>query len=258
MNLTTFVVLFLIATLLPRASAAEQFRALVFSKTLMYRHASITNGIAMLKRLAAENQFSVEATEDSAAFTPENLSRYKVLVFLSTSGDVLNDSQQEAFKTFIESGGGFVAIHAAVAGKVATEGTWPWYSEMFCSDFANHKAIERATVVVEDNANASTAHLPTRWARVDEWYNFDASPRGKVHVLASLDEKSFHGGTMGSDHPIAWCKRIGKGCLWYTALGHTESSYTEPEFVKHVLGGIHVAAGLKPADFTPNHVPARE
>ena len=234
------------------APAAETFRALVFSKTLMYRHASITNGVAMLKKLAAQNQFAVEATEDASAFTPENLARYRVVVFLSTSGDVLNDAQQEAFRNFIETGGGLVAIHAGVAGKVATEGTWPWYIEMFCTDFANHKAIERATVQVEDRTNASTAHLPAEWSRVDEWYNFNRSPRGQVHVLASLDEKSFHGGTMGGDHPVSWCRRVGRGRLWYTALGHTAASYTEPEFVKHVLGGIEITAGLKPADFTPN------
>jgi type 1 glutamine amidotransferase len=238
------------------ALAAEPLRVLVFSKTLMYRHASITNGIAMLKKLAAENQFAVDATEASSVFTPENLARYKAIVFLSTSGDVLNDGQQDAFKDFIETGGGLVAIHAGVAGEVATEGTWPWYVEMFCTDFANHKAIERATVHVEDRTNASTAHLPGEWSRVDEWYNFNRSPRGQVHVLASLDEKSFHGGTMGGDHPVAWCKRIGRGRLWYTALGHTAASYTEPEFVQHVLGGIHIAAGLKPADFTPNDAPA--
>jgi type 1 glutamine amidotransferase len=238
-----------------RASAAEPFRLLVFSKTLMYRHASITNGITMLNKLAAENQFSIAATEDSSAFTIENLARYKVVVFLSTSGDILNDGQQEAFRIFIESGGGLAAIHAGVAGKVATEGTWPWYVEMFCTDFANHKAIERATVHVEDRTDASTAHLPAEWPRVDEWYNFNRSPRGHVHVLASLDEKSFHGGTMGGDHPVAWCRRVGKGRLWYTALGHTAASYTEPEFVKHVLGGIQIAAGVKPADFTPNNVP---
>lgn len=80
--------------------------------------------------------------------------------------------------------------------------------------------------------------------------NFTVNPRGKVHVIATLDEKSFHGGTMGEDHPIVWSRQIGQGRLWYTALGHTEASYTEPEFVRHVLGGIQIAAGLKPADFS--------
>ncbi len=236
----------------PAANASESFRVLVFSKTTMYRHASITNGVAAIRRLGAENGFAVEATEDSSCFTATNLARYQSVVFLSTSGDILNDEQQTAFQNYLQSGGGLVAVHAAVAGKVATEGMWPWYVETFCTEFDNHKAIEPATVTVEDRTNASTAHLPAPWKRTDEWYNFKASPRGKVHVLASLDEKSFQGGTMGADHPVAWCRQVGQGQLWYTALGHTEASYTEPNFLQHLLGGIQIAAGVKPSDFTAN------
>ncbi len=223
-------------------AAGTDFRVLAFSKTLLYRHASITNGVAMLKRLATENSFAVDATEDASAFTTSNLAQYKIIVFLSTSGDVLNEAQQTAFRNFVENGGGFVGIHAAVAGKVATEGEWPWYLELFCTEFDNHKAIERATVLIEDRNNISSAHLPEHWSRVDEWYNFTTTPRSKVHVIASLDEKSFHGGTMGADHPVIWTRDIGKGRLWYTALGHTDESYTEPDFVKHVLGGIRLVA----------------
>lgn len=225
----------------------ERFEVLVFSKTLQYRHASITNGIAMLKSLGAKNGFGVHATEDSSAFTASNLARFKVIVFLSTSGDILNEPQEGALKDFVEEGGGFVGIHAAAAGKPSTEGNWRWYVELFCAEFDQHKAIERATVVIEDRAHPSTVHLSENWSRVDEWYNFLRSPRGKVHVIASLDEKSFHGGTMGADHPIVWCKKVGKGRMWYTALGHTEASYTEPEFVQHVLGGIHFAAAMRTA-----------
>lgn len=233
-------------------AAPASFNVLVFSKTTMFRHASITNGIAAIRKLGAENGFAVDATEDSSSFAPGNLLRYRAVVFLSTSGDILNDKQQAAFQDYVTSGGGLAGVHAAVAGKVATEGAWPWYVETFCTEFANHKAIEHATVLVEDRANASTAHLPSQWSRTDEWYNFTASPRGRARVLATLDEKSFHGGTMGADHPVAWCRRVGQGRLWYTALGHTEASYTEPRFLQHLLGGIQIAAGVKPTDFMPN------
>jgi type 1 glutamine amidotransferase len=238
------------------ASAAPgPFSVLIFSKTTMYRHASITNGIAAIRKLGVENEFSVEATEDSSAFTAENLKRYQVVVFLSTSGDILDEAQQTAFRSYLTNGGGLAGVHAAVAGKVATEGTWPWYGETFCTEFDNHQAIEQATVRVENRTNASTAHLPAKWVRTDEWYNFTTSPRGKVQVLASLDEKSFHGGTMGADHPVAWCRKVGQGRFWYTALGHTEASYTEPHFLQHLLGGIQIAAGVKPAGFAPDKDP---
>ena len=233
------------------ALQAGEFNVLVFSKTLMFRHASITNGIEAIKKLGAEHHFHVDATEDASRFTAQNLARYKAVVFLSTSGDILNDEQQEAFKEFIEKGGGLAAVHAGAAGDVATEGGWPWYGEALCARFTNHSAIVQATVNVEDKNNLSTAGLPEKWERKDEWYNFINSPRDKAHVLASLDETTYKGGTMGKDHPVAWYKAMGKGRIWYTALGHTAASFTEPLFLKHLLGGIEVAAGLEKAELKP-------
>ncbi len=231
--------------------ASEPFSVLVFSKTLMFRHASITNGIEAIRKLGAENDFKVEATEDSSAFTSANLAKYRVVIFLSTSGDILNEEQQAAFRGYIEKGGGLAAIHAAVAGDVATEGAWPWYGEALCARFTNHSAVVQATVQVEDRQDPSTAPLPERWVRTDEWYNFIASPRGQARVLAGLDEATYSGGTMGKDHPVVWCRSMGKGRIWYTALGHTEASFTEPLFLKHLLGGILAAAGVKEARFAP-------
>lgn len=228
----------------PGDTLAADFKALVFSKTLMFRHASITNGIAAIQELGAENHFKVDATEDASCFTPKNLAKYQVVIFLSTSGNILDEKQQVAFRNFIEQGGGLAAIHAAVAGDVATEGKWPWYGEALCARFTNHSAIVQATVNVEDRKHPSTAPLPEHWVRKDEWYNFIATPRDQAHVLASLDETTYKGGTMGQDHPIAWCKQVGKGRIWYTALGHTEASFTEPLFLKHLLGGIQAAAGV--------------
>jgi cytochrome c len=231
--------------------AATDFNALVFSKTLMFRHASITNGIAAIRQLGAENRFHVDATEDASCFTPANLAKYRVVIFLSTSGDILNEEQQTAFRNYIERGGGLAAIHAAVAGDVATEGGWPWYGDALCARFTNHSAIVQAVVNIEDRKNPSTAPLPGHWVRTDEWYNFISTPRGWARVLACLDETTYKWGTMGADHPVAWCKRVGKGRIWYTALGHTEASFTEPLFLKHLLGGIQSAAGARRADFAP-------
>jgi type 1 glutamine amidotransferase len=232
------------------------FNVLVFSRTLMFRHTSITNGIAAIKELGAENGFRVDATEDASWFTPETLAKYRVVVFLSTSGDILNEEQQDAFRKYIEVGGGLAGVHAAVYGDVATEGNWPWYGEAMCAAFTNHSAIVPAVVDVEDGKHASTATLPKRWSRTDEWYNFITSPRGRVRVLASLDETTYMGGTMGNDHPVAWCKEVGKGRVWYTALGHTEASFSEPFFLKHLLGGIQSAAGSRFADWQPNSRPS--
>ena len=235
----------------------QTFRILLFSKTLGFRHANIPLGIEAIRKLGIDNGFLVDATEESSAFRAENLSRYRVVVFLSVTGDVLNDSQQKAFQEFVLGGGGFVGIHGALFGPSACEENWAWYQELCGVAFKNHSAVVAARVNIEDVANASTAGLPAHWPRTDEWYNYQGTPRGTAHVLATVDESTYTGGTVGTDHPIAWCKPIGKGVMWYTAMGHTKESFREEHFLKHILGGIQVAARTQPADLTPNkRVPA--
>ncbi|WP_424531441.1 ThuA domain-containing protein [Sphaerisporangium viridialbum] len=228
------------------ASAAPLTKILVFSKTAGFRHTSIPNGIAAIQRLGTANGFTVVATEDAAAFTTANLAQYQAVVWLSTTGDVLNAAQQTAFQSYIAAGGGYVGVHAAAD----TEYDWPWYGGLVGAWFSSHPATQQATVRVEDRSNVSTSHLAPTWTRTDEWYNYRSNPRANVRVLASLDETSYSGGTMG-DHPITWCQNYGGGRSWYTGLGHTEESYADPAFTTMLLGGIQVAAGAKPADCRP-------
>ena len=220
---------------------ARPDRILVFSKTAGFRHASIGPGVAALRNLGAANGFEVDATEDAAQFTAANLSRYKAVVFLSTTGDVLGNAQQAAFMAYIRGGGGFVGIHAAAD----TEYSWPWYGDLMGAYFARHPAPARARIRVEDRDHASTRSLPDPWIRTDEWYDFQRNPRShSVTVLLTLDESSYPGGQMGSDHPIAWYHDFDGGRSWYTAGGHTDESFSEPEFLQHLLGGIRYAADL--------------
>jgi type 1 glutamine amidotransferase len=239
----------------PESKTTAPFRVLVFSKTLGYRHSSITNGITALRELGAQNGFTTDATEDSGVFTEQNLARYAAVVFLSATGDVLNPGQESALRSYVLGGGGFMAIHGAVFGPLACEDQWTWYGEMFCCAFTNHSRVVAATVRLEDEAHASNAGLPSAWTRTDEWYNFTGTPRGCAHILATVDESTYTGGTMGGDHPIAWCRPVGRGRLWYTAMGHTESGFEEPLFRKHLLGGILVAAGKIPVELSPDHQP---
>jgi type 1 glutamine amidotransferase len=232
------------------AAAAPLTKVLVFSKTAGFRHSSIPTGIAAIQQLGAQNGFTVTATEDANQFTTANLAQYQAVIWLSTTGDVLNDTQQTAFQSYIGAGGGYVGVHAAAD----TEYSWPWYGGLVGAYFASHPAIQQATIRVESPTNVSTAHLPTNWVRTDEWYNYQTNPRSAVRVLANLDEGSYSGGTMG-DHPITWCQNYGGGRAWYTGLGHTEASYTEPNFTKMLLGGIQIAAGSVAADCTPVSTP---
>lgn len=217
-------------------------RILVFSRTTGYRHVSIEPGIAALQNLGAANHFAVDATEAAGQFTTANLSRYKAVVFLSTSGDVLDNDQQAAFMTYIRNGGGFVGIHAAAD----TEHGWPWYGGLVGAYFAGHPPPAQARIRVENRNHPSTGTLPDPWNRFDEWYDFQQNPRNQgVTVLLTLDESSYSGGQMGDDHPIAWYHEYDGGRAWYTAGGHTDESFSEPAFLEHLLGGILYAAGAQ-------------
>ncbi|WP_328351121.1 ThuA domain-containing protein [Streptomyces sp. NBC_00445] len=229
------------------AAADPAYRILVFSRTAGFRHSSIDEGITALRDLGAANNFTVDATEDPQAFTTANLAQYRAVVFLSTTGDVLGNAQQTAFEQYLGSGGGYVGIHAAAD----TEYDWPFYEGLAGAYFHSHPAIQPATVKVEDRAHDATAHLGRTWQRTDEWYNYRTNPRTTAHVLASLDESSYSGGTMSGDHPIAWCKDYAGGRAFYTGGGHTEESYADPAFRRHLLGGIRWAAGTTQADCRP-------
>jgi type 1 glutamine amidotransferase len=221
------------------AKEKEKVQVLVFSKTTGFRHDSIPAGVQAIRALGRKGGFTVTATENGAAFTKKRLSRYEAVVFLNTTGDVLDPKQQAAFQAYIRKGGGFAGIHSASD----TEYDWPFYGGLIGAYFRQHPAVQQAAINVVDSKHPSTRHLPQRWTRIDEWYDFRSNPRGSVAVLATLDEATYTGGTMGSDHPIAWCHPFAGGRSWYTGGGHTIESFAEPAFRKHLLGGIRWAAG---------------
>ncbi|MET8633073.1 ThuA domain-containing protein [Streptomyces sp. NPDC004096] len=234
----------------PAAShSADGKRVLVFSKTAGFRHDSIPDGVAAVRQLGETSGFAVDATEDAGAFTSKNLKRYDAVVFLSTTGDVLDSTQQSAFEGYIRHGGAYVGIHAAAD----TEYDWEFYGGLAGAYFQSHPAIQQAEVDVEDRAHPATSELARTWERTDEWYNYRSNPRERAHVLASLDESSYTGGTMNGDHPIAWCQNYQGGRAFYTGGGHTKESYTDPAFLRHLRGGITWAIGDAQADCRPEN-----
>lgn len=206
---------------------------LVFSKTAGFRHGSIENGKQMFKKLAEENAWMLTVTENADEMVSA-LPRVRVVVFLSTTGDVLNDSQQKAFEEWYRKGNGYVGIHAAAD----TEYDWPWYGSLVGGYFKSHPAIQKAQVTVEDARHAITKGLPKSMERTDEWYDYRINPRGAVYVLASLVQTSYTGSTMSTDHPIMWLHEFDGGRAFYTGFGHTAESYSEPAFVQIVTRAV--------------------
>lgn len=234
-----FCFLIAIPLLLGFANASqEQARVLVFSKTTGYRHSAIEIGIEAIQKLAKENNFIMDTTTNSSLFTPENLKKYSAVIFLNTSGTLLNESQKINFERYIQGGGGFVGVH----GAAASEYKWEWYGRLLGSFFTTHPKIQEAELNVVDKQHPSTAHLPDHWIRTDEWYNFTKLPRD-INVLITIDENTYKGGDYGKGHPIAWYHDFDGGRSFYTGLGHLEENYLDPLFLKHLLGGIQYAIG---------------
>lgn len=224
-------------------------RVLVFSKTVEYRHASIAAAVAALQDIANNAGWELEATEDAASFNAESLAAFDVVVFASTTGDVLDPAQQGALESFIRAGNGYVGIHSASD----TEYDWPWYGALVGAYFKAHPAIQMADVHVVDDAHPATQHLPAVWQRTDEWYGFRAQPDASVDVLLQLDEDSYEPGegAMGAQHPIAWAHEYDGGRAFYTALGHTAESYQDPLFSTHLQKAVEWAAGANRQDTRP-------
>jgi type 1 glutamine amidotransferase len=213
-------------------------RVLVFTRTMRYRHRSIPAGVEAVHALG-EGRWITEHTEDPSMFTPDRLRGFSVVVFLSTTGDVLDGPQQESFRAWVEEGGGFVGVHAASD----TEYDWPWFGTLVGAWFRDHTPVIAADVHREDSSDPSTRTLPDVWRRTDEWYAFRTNPRPLVRVLAHLDDAQMGASAMGGDHPIAWSRRIGAGRSWYTGMGHTIESFSEPLMLEHLRGGIEWAMG---------------
>ena len=209
---------------------------LVFTKTEGYRHESIASGVKALRELGRKNNFIVIRTEGGQDFSIKNLINYGLVVFLNTTGDVLDNDQQKDFEKYIKSGGSYLGIHAAAD----TEYEWDWYGKLVGGYFESHPNdpnVLEAKINILNNSHSSTAHLNKTWMRNDEWYNYK-NLNSNITVVMNLDEKSYEGGTNGDKHPIAWYHEYDGGRAYYTGGGHTNLSFNESDFNKHLLGAI--------------------
>jgi len=225
-------------------------RILLFSKTSGFRHAeAIPACERSVREIAARRGWRVFATENGAVFSDELLAHFDVVLGNNTTGDNWDLAQKTAFVQFVERGGGFVGVHGAAGTRYEY---WDWYKDtLIGARFIGHPVfpqLQDATVVVEDAAHPAMSTLPARFTAHDEWYSFAASPRGRVRVLATLDESSYSPRELFSsiamgDHPVVWSHCIGRGRSFYSALGHTAAAYATKEHTALLEGALAWAAG---------------
>ncbi len=220
-------------------------RILVFSKTAGYHHESIAVGNQAIKKLGGEHNFDVDTTTNAEMFNEDSLKKYAAVVFLSTTGNVLDNFQEAAFERYIQAGGGYMGIHAAAD----TEYDWGWYCRLAGAYFLDHPGIndtfpnvQQGILKIADAKNDATKHFEQEWKHTDEFYSFKNISED-INVLMTVDEKSYRGGKNGDNHPMSWFHEFDGGRAFYTALGHTSESFAEEPYLKHILGGIEYAMG---------------
>jgi cytochrome c len=221
-----------------------EYKVLVFTKAVGAKHASTAAGVNAIKELGKQLRFTAEVTDDAGKFDAPHLKQFRVVVFLNTFGDVLNPAQQAAFESYYRDGGGFVGIHSAIE----TETDWSFLTDVLGTRAAGSSNVTQATIKVADRVHPASATLPEYWTRTDQWYNFTSNVRGLSHVLATVDENTYTGGTMGFDHPITWCKDYQGGRSFYTGLGDTPASFNTTDLRAHLGGAIQWAAGVTDGD----------
>ena len=216
---------------LPQGTDAPA-KLLVLTETQGYRHESIDAGLAMFRDNAAD--WGVEVTHSGGSeVVTQDLNAYDLVVLLNTTGDVFTTAEQDALEQYLQQGGAIMGIH----GAADAEYDWPWYGQMLGGWFDGHPEIQQADCIVADKTHSMTAHLPSVWPRTDEWYNF-RNLAADNNVLVLLDENTYSGGTHGNYHPISWYREYGGGRIFYTGMGHTSSTYSEPLFTGHIKRAI--------------------
>jgi len=207
-----------------------------------YVHDNIPYCVAAIKKMGTESSFSVDVSDDPAVFTDGNLKRFKALVFANTNNEAFDTgSQRDAFKRYIESGGGFVGIHSASGSERA----WPYFWSVVGGKFLYHPKLQEFTVRVVDREPPSTKHLPTTFQWEDECYHLEFM-NPNIHPLLVTDpgklqdpdRAKYPFELVGTSLPLSWTLRSGNGRRFYTSLGHKKEHYSNPILYQHILGGI--------------------
>ncbi len=240
--------LLLLGLLVGLSASAAQFKALLVSKTDGWPHDSGAAGVAAIQELAELHNFEVFWSNDMGRVMNDKwLADYDVVIFLLTTGDILNKEQQGALERFVQSGKGFVGIHSAAD----TEYEWDWYTKMVGHMFHIHPAVQTASLEVTNPNFPGMDRFAKRFIFTDEWYEFDAPRSDKLEYLLELDIESFdpaaNWGSKQSQEgierrPVSWAHHYDGGRAFYTAMGHMASTYKDDDFLHHIFGGIFWAA----------------
>lgn len=241
------ILVFLFHAVVTISFAQKQFKALLVTTTRGWHHEALHAAVLAVQQLGAKNNFDVELWQDPNGFTDKYVSQFSVIVFLHTTGDIFDTAQQKVMERFIQSGKGYVGVHSASD----TEYDWDWYTKMVGRMFRIHPAVQTAKLTVLDPKFPGLQGFGNGRLWTDEWYEFGPEKTSGLQYILAVDETTYNPKVqwgekksegMGALHPIAWYHNWDGGRAFYTALGHVPQSFSDPDFLNHLLGGIRWAA----------------
>lgn len=234
--------------LLCSCGLAQQFSVLLVTETAGWHHPSIVAAVPAVQQLARRNSFRLDWQQEGQRITDERLAAFDVLLLINTTGDIFDAEEQGAVERFIQSGKGYVGVHAASD----TEYGWPWYTEMLGHMFKIHPHEQTAMLDVHDNAFPGLTGWPSRLMWTDEYYEFHTGERRPgFNYLITVDESTYDTRAKWGDnvarghgdfHPVSWYREYDGGRMFYTSLGHIPGVFSEPYFLDHLMGGLYYAA----------------
>ncbi|HEX9512553.1 MAG TPA: ThuA domain-containing protein [Puia sp.] len=213
---------------------APSFKVLVVASRAKDHVKMIAAARPFLEKMAADNNFILDFTDDTSRINDANLANYQVFVMLQLAPFDMSGSQQAALQKFAEQGKGWVGIHAAgLTGKeflAPNTPYWDWF-EGFMGGvlYSPHPAYQKATLVIEDRNHPATKNLPARMEVSDEWYEWNKSPRDQVRVLATVDESTYKQNKPMGNHPIIWTNEHYRRMI-YIGVGHDPSLMSDKNY----------------------------
>jgi type 1 glutamine amidotransferase len=168
-------------------AAATEPRVLVYTRNYTpdgkgYVHDNIGTSVAAIRELGQSGGFAVEHSDDPATFTPERLKQYRAVIFSNSNNEAFtSDAQRDAFKAYVQGGGGVVGIHSASG----SERQWPYFWSVIGGKFLRHPKLQKFTLRVTNPEHPATRGLPATFVWEDECYYTDhqnpaLKPSGKT------------------------------------------------------------------------------
>ena len=244
-----FILLLLFQTTLcfTASGREKQFKVLLVTTTRGWQHESQYTAVLAVQQLGVKHYFDVVLLEDLKSFTDKYLEQFNAVIFLSTTGNIFDSTQQKVMERFIQSGKGFIGIHSASD----TEYDWEWYNKLVGRMFKIHPVIQTARLVITDDKFPGLEGFSGNKLWTDEWYEFGPEKINGLNYILAVDESTYNpkvqwadkkGEGMGKFHPVAWYHNFDGGRSFYTALGHLPAIYNDPSFLNHLYAGILWAA----------------